>query len=96
MDTPTADPTDDIAVIVKRLAHPHPSGGTAIPRAAIIAEGTRSTAILAWISDHGGAPDSTLPKAQKLGLHGSSPAAVVSDRQAAHVRRYILPVNAFN
>jgi hypothetical protein len=95
MDTSSASHTDAIAVLVRRLARPHPSGGTVIERPVILAEGTRSTAILAWIADHGGAPDSTLPRAQNTGLHGPGPAAGV-DRQATPARRYILPVHAFD
>ncbi len=39
MDTPPADHTDAIGVLVKRLARPHPSGGTVIERSVILAEG---------------------------------------------------------
>ncbi len=95
MDTPPASDTDAIAVLVKRLARPHPSGGTVIERPVILAEGTRSTAILACIADHGGAPDATLPHPQRGGLHSRSPAAE-AERKATHARRYILPAHALN
>jgi hypothetical protein len=95
MDTPPADQTDAIAVLVRRLARPHPSGGTVIERPVILAEGTRSTAILAWIADHDGAPDSTLPHARNKGLHSPSLAGGV-ERQAGPARRYILPAHAFD
>ncbi|HSZ13655.1 MAG TPA: hypothetical protein VK790_06435 [Solirubrobacteraceae bacterium] len=95
MDTLPTNDTDAIAVLVKRLARPHPSGGTVIERPVILAEGTRSTAILAWIADHGGAPDSTLPSARSKGLHSPSPDASVR-RAVAPARRYILPAQAFN
>ncbi len=95
MDTPPADNTDAIAVLVKRLARPHPSGGTAIDRAVILAEGTHSRAILAWIAEHGGTPDSTLPHPPNNGLHSRSQGAGV-ERQAAPARRYILPAQAFS
>ncbi len=95
MDTPTANDTDAIGVIVKRLARPHPSGGTVIDRPVILAEGIRSTAILAWIADHGGAPDSTLAHSQSKGLHSPGPAGGLG-RQATQARRYILPAHAFS
>jgi len=92
--TPT-DETDAIAVLVKRLARPHPSGGTVIDRPVILAEGTHSRAILAWIADHGGTPDSTLARPQSKGLHSRSPVAGAGP-QGAQTRRYILPAHAFN
>jgi hypothetical protein len=95
MDAPPADHTDEVAVLVKRLARPHASGGTVIERPVIIAEGTRSKAILAWIADHGGAPDSTLPHSQSRGLHSPSLTVGVG-RQATPARRYILPPHAFD
>ncbi len=95
MDIETTDDNDAIAVLVKRLARPHPSGGTVIERPVILAEGTRSTAIFAWIADHGGAPDSTLPLARSKGLHSPSPTAA-AERHATQARRYILPAHAFN
>jgi hypothetical protein len=95
MDASPASTTDATAVLVKRLARPHPSGGTVIERSVILAEGTHSTAILAWIADHDGTPDSTLPRAEKRGVHSPS-LAVGSERQASQARRYILPAHAFN
>ena len=95
MDTPQENHADATAVLVKRLARPHPSGGTVIERSVILAEGTHSTAILAWIADHDGTPDSTLPHTQKRGVHSPSP-TVGSERQATQARRYILPATAFN
>jgi hypothetical protein len=94
MNPSPVDDTDAIAVLVKRLARPHPSGGTTIDRPVILAEGTRSTAILAWIADHGGAPDSTLPSVRSKGLHSRS-SAVGVEREVAPARRYILPAHAF-
>jgi hypothetical protein len=94
MDTQSEDQTDAIAVLVKRLARPHPSGGTMIDRPVILAEGARSAAILSWIAEHGGAPDSTPPIPQSKGVHNRSPAT--GGRQAAQTRRYILPAHAFN
>jgi hypothetical protein len=95
MNATPADSTDAIAVLVKRLARPHSSGGTVIDRPVILAEGAHSRAILAWIVDHGGTPDSTLPRPQSRGLHSPSPAAG-GEGHAAPARRYILPAHAFN
>ena len=94
MDTPARDDTDAIAAIVKRLARPHPSGGTVIGRPVILAEGARATAILAWIAAHGGAPDSTLPSVRSKGLHSPSPG--VGGQRDATPGRYILPAHAFS
>jgi hypothetical protein len=101
MDTPSAghtdsaEHTDAIGVLVRRLARPHPSGGTVIERPVILAEGARSTAIFAWIADHDGAPDSTLPHTRNKGLHSPSLADGV-ERQSTTARRYILPAHAFD
>ena len=90
-----AQPLDDDAIrlIVKRLARAHPSGGKVIERAAILAEGTRSTAILAWITDHAWEPEEAAPVVQGRGgsgLHGTRPGA--GDRgRAPATRRYVLP-----
>jgi hypothetical protein len=43
---------DAIRAVVRRLARPHASGGDVIERAAIIAEGAASGAIIAWITAH--------------------------------------------
>jgi hypothetical protein len=95
MDTQPESHTDATAVLVKRLARPHPSGGTVIERAVILAEGTHSTAILAWIADHDGTPDTTPPQSRNTGLHSRSPAAG-DGRRPAPAQRYILPAHAFS
>jgi hypothetical protein len=62
---------DTIRTLVTRLGRAHPSGGTVIERAAIIAEGGDAEAIMAWIADHGGTPEAAVPTTQRRGLHGS-------------------------
>jgi hypothetical protein len=94
-DTPPTEQSDATAVLVKRLARPHPSGGTVIERPVILAEGKRSKEILTWISEHGGAPDSTLATTRNKGLH-SRRTVVGLEHQAAPARRYILPAHAFD
>jgi hypothetical protein len=88
-------PIDDDAIraVVRRLARPHPSGGDVIERSAIIAEGTASVAILAWITAHQGTPDATAATTPSRGLHGMR----VSDGAGAGPRtplRYVLPAGA--
>ena len=86
---------DDLAIrlLVTRLARPHPSGGTVIERAAILAEGADFEAVMAWIVANGGIPEATLPKASTSGLHGSR----VRDTGGSERRtpsRFVLPAGA--
>jgi hypothetical protein len=80
----------EITTLVTRLSRPHPSGGTVIERAAILAAGADYPAIIDWIIAHSGTPETTSPSARGGGLHGSrinagdAPAA----RQPA---RFVLP-----
>jgi hypothetical protein len=86
---------DEIKVLVKRLARAHPSGGTVIERAAIMAEGTGSSDVMAWVIGHGGVPEAAVKTAAPRGIHGwrlgtdDAPAA----RSAS---RYVLPVGALD
>jgi hypothetical protein len=65
---------DAIRTVVTRLARRHRSGGEVIERAAILAEGAQSAAILTWITDHAWEPEE-LPAGPSadggLGLHGT-------------------------
>jgi len=84
---------DAIRAVVVRLSRPHSSGGSVIERAAIVAEGADSAAIVAWIIAHAGQPESVAPKASTRGLHGgglSGARVATSDPP----RRYVLPVGA--
>ena len=68
---PATEPTDadareareqsEIGAVVKRLARRQASGCEVIERAAILAEGTRSGAILAWITSHAWEPEEPSP-----------------------------------
>lgn len=83
---------DDVAIraLLVRLARPHASGGQVIERAAILAEGADSPAVIAWITAHSGTPETTVAAASTGGLHGSR----VTDRGGAASRaphRYVLP-----
>lgn len=62
---------DEIRALVTRLARPHRSGGEVIERAAILAEGADSAAVMAWITAHAGIPEATAATAPRHGLHGS-------------------------
>jgi hypothetical protein len=62
---------DAIRSVVIRLARAHPSGGTVIERAAIVAEGAHSEAVMSWIVAHGGTPEATAEASTPRGLHGS-------------------------
>jgi hypothetical protein len=64
---------EDTAIrsVVTRLARPHASGGNVIERAAIIAEGANSPAILAWVVAHSGPAEAAASRTGGAGLHGS-------------------------
>lgn len=62
---------DDIRALVTRLARPHLSGGEVIERAAILAEGADSAAVIEWITAHAGIPEAAVATSPRHGLHGS-------------------------
>jgi enterochelin esterase-like enzyme len=64
---------DDVQInaLVTRLSRPHPSGGVVIERAAILAAGADSPAVIDWIMAHSGEPDATVRVSRSRGLHGS-------------------------
>jgi hypothetical protein len=80
----------EIRILLTRLARSHPSGGSVVERAAILAEGADFPTVMAWIVDHAGEPEATAAAAPTHGLHGSrlnrsGPA------QSAKPNRFILP-----
>jgi hypothetical protein len=86
---------DEIRALVTRLSRSHPSGGTVIERAAIVAEGADSAAVVTWILDHAGEPEAAVDTSFKRGLHGprlSGP----SRADARPPARYVLPAGALN
>jgi len=94
----TDDPTlsDDLVedheqTVVRRLSRPHSSGGVVIERAAILAAGSGSGAVLAWITAHGGTAELAV-KARGAGLHADRdrPGALGGDTPL----RYVLPAGA--
>ena len=84
---------DEIRILVTRLARPHPSGGDVIERSVILAEGTASAAIIAWILAHSGVPDSTAATRTRSGLHGS-PGEASRDTSTRPTLRFVLPESA--
>ncbi len=81
---------DTIQLLVARLSRPHRSGGEVIERAAILAAGPDSSAILAWIVAHDGQPEAASAAGSPRGLHGGR---LSGDGAAAAStpRRYVLP-----
>jgi hypothetical protein len=87
---------DDIRIIVTRLARPHPSGGTVIERAAIVAEGTGSGDVMSWIYAHGGTPEAAkVSSSTRRGLHGMRTDAVGA-AEARAPSRFVLPAGALD
>jgi hypothetical protein len=91
--TPAGPDDDAIRATVARLARRHPSGGTVIERAAILAEGRDGTAVVAWIIAHDGEPEAAKQTVASRGLHS----ARLGDTSGAEDRpplRYVLPAGA--
>ncbi len=80
--------------MVTRLARRHPSGGTVIERAAILAEGADCTATVAWILAHAGKPEVAVASTKPAGLHS----ARLSNPSSSGTQpvRYVLPAGALN
>jgi hypothetical protein len=88
---------EDAAIrsLVTRLARAHPSGGSVIERAAIVAEGADSEAVMTWIVAHGGKRQATVETSTRRGLHGSR----LHDSGASAPRtasRFVLPPGALD
>ncbi|MCW2968257.1 MAG: hypothetical protein JWM71_2029 [Solirubrobacteraceae bacterium] len=81
---------DAIRQLVVRLSRPHPSGGEVIERAAVLAAGADSSAVLRWITEHDGAPEELAPVTSGGGLHGSRFQGG-GDPTARNPLRYVLP-----
>jgi enterochelin esterase-like enzyme len=88
---------DDLQIneLVTRLSRPHPSGGVVIERAAILAAGTDSPAVIDWIIAHSGTPDTAVREVQGRGLHG----ARMNDPGSSapqHPLRFVLPAGSLS
>ena len=85
---------DAIRAIVLRLSRRHPSGGKVIERAAILAEGADSDAVVGWIVAHAGQPEANAATPASRGLHGTR---LISTGGAARApARYVLPAGALD
>ncbi len=89
-------PVDDASVrtLVARLSRPHRSGGVVVERAALQAEGADLTAVLQWITDHGGRPEEPVKKPAAGGLHGLRGTAEIG-RDPVPLR-FVLPPGALD
>lgn len=84
---------DDIRALVTRLGRRHPSGGTVVERAAILAEGADFDAVIAWITAHDGTPEAPAAKSSSgRGLHADRADAAASRTQTP--LRFVLPPGA--
>ena len=96
---PAATMDEDISTLVARLSRKHRSGGRVIERAAIMAEGGNSVAILAWLAENDWKPEEDAPVSNNregMGLHGMRREAERGRAQAQAPRRYISPAPADN
>src|SRR5579875_2251435 len=92
-DDPRSEPGDgDIRDVVVRLARPRAGGGYVIERAAILAAGSDSALIEAWILDHAGRPEEQTTATTAGGLHGGRLDATAAPRGLS--RRFVLPPDA--
>jgi hypothetical protein len=88
--SPTGAEDDTIRALLKRLARPDGAGGEVLERAALLAEGSEFPAIMAWITDHAGIPETAAAAAPGQGLHGSRMNSG-GGAGALPPRRYVLP-----
>jgi hypothetical protein len=86
---------DEIRALVSRLARRHASGGTVIERAAIVAEGADSAAVVAWILDHEGEPEAAVEKSSSRGLHSARLSGSIGSEPRAPAR-YVLPAGTLS
>lgn len=85
---------DAIRALVIRLSRPHRSGGEVIERAAIMAAGADSAAVIAWITDHAGIPEAAAAKTPRRGLHGSRLSDGSEAGESKTPLRFVLPAGA--
>ena len=86
---------DAIRLLLRRLARPHPSGGTVVERAAIVAEGSGSDAVLRWLAAHDAQAEATVATPARRGLHGTDLRATDGSTSVVP-SRYILPAGALD
>jgi hypothetical protein len=86
---------DAIRALITRLARAHPSGGTVIERAAVVAAGADSDAVMTWILAHGGKPEAAVGSSTRHGLHGSRLHTSGGSEPRAP-SRFVLPAGALD
>jgi hypothetical protein len=86
---------DEIRALLTRLARHHPSGGTVVERAAIVAEGADSAAVVSWILAHEGEPEAPAETSSKRGLHSPRLSGPIGSEPPAPAR-YVLPAGALS
>jgi hypothetical protein len=92
-DTPQTS-EEEISALVARLSRPNRNGGRVIERAAIMAEGSRSAAILEWLAAASWTPEEAVTSTAYRGgsgLHGMRRESERSDARAQAPRRYVSP-----
>lgn len=87
-----ASEDDAIRAVVARLARPRGGDGHVIERAAIMAAGSDSAAIEAWILAHDGSLEPTGPteSTSPSGLHGRRLQGAAAQQRAP--RRFLIPL----
>jgi hypothetical protein len=86
---------DEIRALLSRLSRRHPSGGMVIERAAIVAEGADSAAVVAWILDHAGRPEEASDTSASRGLHSPRVSGPIGPAPRAPAR-YVLPAGTLD
>jgi hypothetical protein len=86
---------DEIRALLSRLSRRHASGGTVIERAAIMAEGAGSAAVVTWILDHAGEPEAAAEKSSERGLYSPRLSGPIGPEPRPPAR-YVLPAGALN
>jgi hypothetical protein len=94
--SPDGEPASDeeIRALVARLSRPDRNGGRVIERAAIMAEGANSAAILDWLAASSWKPEEPVASTAERGgsgLHGMRRESERGRAQAQAPRRYISP-----
>ena len=85
---------DEIRALVTRLARRDRSGGSVIERAAILAAGADSDAVVGWIVAHSGRPETAAAASTPRGLHGAR--LTHAGGAARAPARYVLPAGALD
>jgi hypothetical protein len=85
---------DAIRSLLTRLARAHPSGGTVVECAAVVAAGADSEAVMTWIFAHGGNPEAAMETSTRHGLHGSR--LHTSGSEPRLPSRFVLPARALD